>query len=60
MLQDVIDALRRNDPKALALARAEVVAMPESADAMHVFGLAQRESGDRAGARASFERAIEL
>jgi tetratricopeptide (TPR) repeat protein len=60
MLQDVIDALRRKDPEALALARANVAATPDSADAQHLLGIAQREAGDRAGARASFERAIEL
>ncbi len=60
MLQDVIDALRRNAPDALALARAEAVAAPDSADANHLLGMAQREAGDRAGARASFDRAIGL
>ncbi len=60
MLQDVIEALHRKDPKALALARVEVAAAPESADAQHLLGIAQREAGDRAGARASFERAIDL
>lgn len=60
MLQDVIDALRRKDPEALALARTNAAATPDIAAAQHLFGIAQREAGDRAGARASFERAIEL
>jgi Flp pilus assembly protein TadD len=60
MLQDVIDALRRKTPNALALASAEAAASPQSSDAQHLLGLAQRDAGDRAGARASFERAIEL
>jgi tetratricopeptide (TPR) repeat protein len=60
MLHDVIDALRRKTPDAMALARAEVETTPGSADAHHLLGLAQREAGDPAGARASFDRAIEL
>ncbi len=60
MLQDVIDALRRNAPEAIALARAEVATAPDSADANHLLGMAQRNAGDRDGARASFDRAIEL
>jgi tetratricopeptide (TPR) repeat protein len=60
MLQDVIDALRRNSPDALALARADAAASPDSADAHHLLGMAQREAGDHAAARASFDRAIEL
>lgn len=60
MLHDVIDALRRRAPDALALARAEVAAAPESADAHHLLGMALRESADFAGARAHFDRAIEL
>ncbi len=60
MLQDVIDALRRNAPEAVALARAEVAVAPASADAHHLLGMAQRDGGDRDGARASFDRAIEL
>jgi len=60
MLQDVIDALRRKDPEALALARTSAAVTPESAAAQHLFGIAQREAGDHSGARASFERAIEL
>ena len=60
MLQDVIDALRRNAPDVLSLARAEAAAAPDSADAHHLLGMAQREAGDHAAARASFDRAIEL
>jgi len=60
MLQDVIDALRRKDPEALALARSRAAETPDSADAQHLYGIAQRDAGDRVGARASFERAIEL
>jgi tetratricopeptide (TPR) repeat protein len=60
MLHDVIDALRRNAPEAVALARAEAAAAPESADAQHLLGLAQRDAGDREAARASFDRAIDL
>ena len=60
MLQDVIDAMRRKAPETLAIARAEAAAAPESADAQHLLGLAQRDAGDRTAARASFQRAIEL
>lgn len=60
MLQDVIDALRRKAPEAVALAREEVAATPDGADAHHLLGMALRESGDFAGARGSLERAIEL
>ncbi|HEV2606442.1 MAG TPA: tetratricopeptide repeat protein [Xanthomonadaceae bacterium] len=60
MLQDVIDALRRKDPEALALARAEAAAAPGSAHTQYLCGIAQREAGDAVGARASFDRAIEL
>lgn len=60
MLQDVIEALRRKSPEAVALAREEVAAAPESADAHHLLGMALRDSGDGAGANASFQRAIEL
>ena len=60
MLQDVIDALRRKDPEALALARAEAAAAPDSAHTQYLCGIAQREAGDAVGARASFDRAIVL
>ncbi len=60
MLQDVIQALRAKTPDAVVLARAEVAAAPDSADAHHLLGMALREQGDAGGARASFERAIEL
>jgi len=60
MLQDVIDALRRKDRKALMLARAEVLNAPESPAAHYLLGLAQQEAADRDGARMSFDRAIEL
>ena len=60
MLQDVIDALRRNSPEAVALGLAEAAAAPESADAQHLLGMAQRDAGDHVVARASFERAIAL
>lgn len=60
MLQDVIEALRRNSPEAIALARAEVEAAPGNPEAHHLLGIAQRGQGDLDGARASFEKAIEL
>ena len=60
MLHDVLDALRRHSPEALALARAAAEAEPENPDAQHLLGLAQRDAGDLIAASASFERAIAL
>jgi tetratricopeptide (TPR) repeat protein len=60
MLQDVINALHRKAPNAVAMARSLVDAAPGSADAHHLLGIALRDAGDSAAARVSFDRAIEL
>ncbi|HEY2344769.1 MAG TPA: tetratricopeptide repeat protein [Xanthomonadaceae bacterium] len=60
MLQDVIEALRRQSPDAVALAQAEVDATPANAETHHLLGIARRYQGDLEGARASFDKAIEL
>ena len=60
MLQDVIEALRRQSPDAVALAQAEADATPANAEAHHLLGIARRYQGDLEGARASFDKAIEL
>ncbi|MBS0194532.1 MAG: tetratricopeptide repeat protein [Proteobacteria bacterium] len=60
MLEDVLDALRRNSPEAVALAREEVAATPGNAAAHHLLGMALHEAGDLPAAAASLDHAIEL
>lgn len=60
-MQPILDALRSGaHAEALSLATAAVDAQPDDAQALRALALAQRASGDGAGARASIERAIAL
>lgn len=61
MQHALIEALRRHDFAAAAEAARQLLASePDSADAHHGLGLAQRGLGDIAGATESFERAVSL
>lgn len=60
MLQDVIDALRRHSPDAAALARAEVDAAPDDAQAHHLLAVALRLAGRYDDAHQSLDTALAI
>lgn len=61
MLADITDALGRGDhAAALAHARETLAQEPGNAAAHHLLGVCLQRSGDAAGARAAFEKAVEL
>lgn len=61
MLADITEALGRGDTAAaLAHARDLLAQEPENAQAQHLLGVCLQRTGDLRGARAAFERAVEL